>query len=50
MWVCPLFQSGGECMVLPTLKEEEAKELFPKGFFFFIFPSGKPYLRITPQP
>jgi len=44
------WKSGGECMVLPTLKEEEANELFPKGFFVINLPSGKPYLRITPQP
>lgn len=50
MWVCLLFQSGGECMVLPTLKDEEANELFPKGFYVINLPSGKPYLRITPQP
>jgi 1-Cys peroxiredoxin 6 len=50
MWVCPLLQSGGECMVLPTLKDEEANELFPKGFYVVNLPSGKPYVRITPQP
>jgi len=50
MRVSPLFQSGGECMVLPKLTDEEANELFPKGFFVINLPSGKPYLRITPQP
>lgn len=44
------WKSGGECMVLPTLTDEEANELFPKGFFVINLPSGKPYLRITPQP
>lgn len=48
--VCALFQTGGECMVLPTLKDEEANDLFPKGFSVINLPSGKPYLRITPQP
>jgi 1-Cys peroxiredoxin 6 len=48
--MCSLFQAGSECMVLPTLKEEEAKNLFPKGFYLVNLPSGKPYLRITPQP
>jgi 1-Cys peroxiredoxin 6 len=49
-WICSFFQAGGECMVLPTLKDEEATDLFPKGFFVINLPSGKPYLRITPQP
>ncbi|GFG29031.1 hypothetical protein Cfor_02064 [Coptotermes formosanus] len=44
------WKSGGECMVLPTLKDEEANELFPKGFYVVNLPSGKPYVRITPQP
>uniref|UniRef100_A0A1L7LQG3 1-Cys peroxiredoxin n=1 Tax=Reticulitermes speratus TaxID=60591 RepID=A0A1L7LQG3_9NEOP len=44
------WKSGGECMVLPTLKDEEANELFPKGFYVINLPSGKPYLRVTPQP
>ncbi|PSN40824.1 Peroxiredoxin-6 [Blattella germanica] len=44
------WKSGSECMVLPTLKEEEATALFPKGFTVMNLPSGKPYLRITPQP
>jgi 1-Cys peroxiredoxin 6 len=44
------WKSGGECMVLPKLTDEEANELFPKGFFVINLPSGKPYLRITPQP
>lgn len=44
------WKSGGECMVLPTLTDEEANELFPKGFFVINLPSGKPYLRFTPQP
>nr|UZC36343.1 Per a 20 allergen [Periplaneta americana] len=44
------WKSGGTCMVLPTLKEEEANALFPKGFSVVNLPSGKPYLRITPQP
>jgi hypothetical protein len=48
--ICALFQAGGECMVLPTLKDEEANGLFPKGFAVINLPSGKPYLRITPQP
>jgi hypothetical protein len=34
--ICALFQSGGECMVLPTLKYEEANNLFPKSFSVII--------------
>eukprot|EP00922_Rhytidocystis_sp_ex-Travisia-forbesii_P063879 GHVS01094994.1.p1 GENE.GHVS01094994.1~~GHVS01094994.1.p1 ORF type:complete len:232 (+),score=35.28 GHVS01094994.1:181-876(+) len=41
---------GGECMVVPTLKEEEAKQKLPKGFNMEEMPSGKPYMRFTPQP
>lgn len=44
------WQSGGDCMVLPTLKEEEAANLFPKGVSVKPLPSGKSYLRVTPQP
>ncbi|XP_046999077.1 peroxiredoxin-6 [Schistocerca americana] len=44
------WQSGGDCMVLPTLKEEEAASLFPKGISVKTLPSGKSYLRVTPQP
>ncbi|KAJ9579760.1 hypothetical protein L9F63_004597 [Diploptera punctata] len=44
------WKSGGDCMVLPNLSEEEAKALFPKGFSVLNLPSGKPYLRVTPQP
>jgi 1-Cys peroxiredoxin 6 len=44
------FQTGDECMVHPTVKDEEAIELFPKGISVMNLPSGKPYLRITPQP
>lgn len=44
------WKAGGDCMVLPNLNEQEAKDLFPKGFSILNLPSGKPYLRITPQP
>ena len=36
---------GDDCIVVPTLSDEEANELFPKGFTKI-----KPYLRTTPQP
>ncbi|XP_074246128.1 peroxiredoxin-6 isoform X2 [Saimiri boliviensis] len=41
---------GDSVMVLPTIPEEEAKKLFPKGVFTKELPSGKKYLRYTPQP
>lgn len=44
------WQMGGDCMVLPTLSTEAAKTLFPKGFSVTQVPSGKEYIRITPQP
>jgi thioredoxin-dependent peroxiredoxin len=36
---------GDDCIVVPSLSDEEAKEKFPKGF-----ETVKPYLRVTPQP
>uniref|UniRef100_A0A8C9L8C1 Peroxiredoxin-6 n=13 Tax=Neognathae TaxID=8825 RepID=A0A8C9L8C1_PAVCR len=44
-WKC-----GDSVMVVPTLPDEEAKKLFPKGVFTKDLPSGKKYLRYTPQP
>lgn len=43
-------QPGDSVMVAPTLPDEEAKKLFPKGVFTKDLPSGKKYLRYTPQP
>jgi 1-Cys peroxiredoxin 6 len=40
---------GGACMLTPGVKEEEYKN-FPKGVTIADVPSGKPYLRETPQP
>lgn len=37
-------------MVLPTVKQEDVAELFPKGVTLKEMPSGKPYMRFTPQP
>ena len=39
------WQDGDDCIVVPALSDEQAKEKFPKGF-----KAIKPYLRITPQP
>lgn len=37
-------------MVLPTVKSEDVPKLFPKGVLVKDMPSGKGYMRITPQP
>jgi alkyl hydroperoxide reductase subunit AhpC len=39
------WQEGEDCIVVPALSDEQATELFPKGFT-----KVKPYLRYTPQP
>ncbi|CAN8064389.1 unnamed protein product [Agarophyton chilense] len=44
------WKKGDECVVLPSVKDEQAAELFPKGFKPLELPSGKPYLRMTPMP
>eukprot|EP00293_Proteomonas_sulcata_P015692 CAMPEP_0184291008 /NCGR_PEP_ID=MMETSP1049-20130417/3118_1 /TAXON_ID=77928 /ORGANISM="Proteomonas sulcata, Strain CCMP704" /LENGTH=222 /DNA_ID=CAMNT_0026598311 /DNA_START=229 /DNA_END=897 /DNA_ORIENTATION=+ len=44
------WMDGGDCMVLPSLSDAQAKEKFSKGFNTLECPSGKSYLRITPQP
>ncbi|KAL9988920.1 hypothetical protein ACROYT_G003415 [Oculina patagonica] len=44
------WQAGQPCMVLPTVKPEELDELFPKGVTVKDMPSGKGYMRFTPQP
>ncbi|XP_020810175.1 peroxiredoxin-6 [Drosophila serrata] len=44
------WKQGGNCMVLPTVKAEDVPRLFPSGIETVEVPSGKHYLRITPQP
>jgi len=44
------WKQGGDCMVLPTVNDSEIPQLFPKGIRVVDVPSGKKYLRITPQP
>ena len=39
------WRDGQDCIVVPSVPDEEAKKLFPKGF-----KTVKPYLRVTPQP
>ena len=37
-------------MVLPSVKSEDIPKLFPKGVKTKEMPSGKGYMRFTPQP
>lgn len=39
------WKSGGECMILPTVPEDEANQLFPDGFRTIVVPSNKKYIR-----
>lgn len=39
------WQDGEDCVVVPSIPTEEAKQKFPKGVVEI-----KPYLRLTPQP
>lgn len=44
------WKSGDKCMVLPTLSDTDAEKLFAKGFEKKEVPSGKGYIRMTPDP
>lgn len=44
------WNQGDDCMVLPTISDDEATKLFPKGFVVQQMPSGKAYVRKTPCP
>jgi len=44
------WRAGGSCMVVPGVKQEDTAGLFPKGVKVHEVPSGKVYLRTTPQP
>ncbi len=39
------WKDGQDCIVLPSISNDDARKLFPKGF-----KELKPYLRVTPQP
>ena len=43
------WKDGDKCMVIPSVKPDEAKILFPEHKVTQV-PSGKEYLRLTPQP
>ena len=44
------WSSGQKCMVVPGLSDEQAKEKFAAGFEKADLPSGKGYIRLTPDP
>ncbi|KAI4899768.1 hypothetical protein NFI96_029957, partial [Prochilodus magdalenae] len=44
------WRPGDRVMVPPSIPEEEAKSIFPLGVYTKDLPSGKKYLRYTPQP
>lgn len=44
------WKEGEEVVVVPSLSDDAATEKFPKGFKKVELPSGKGYLRLTPQP
>lgn len=44
------WKSGDRCMVVPSLSNDDATKLFPKGFETAKVPSGKTYIRLTPDP
>ncbi len=39
------WKSGEDCVILPSVSDDQAKEKFPRGF-----KTVKPYLRLTPDP
>lgn len=39
------WENGQDCIILPSISNDDAKKMFPKGFTEL-----KPYLRTTPQP
>lgn len=43
------WKPGDKCMVLPSVKDDECKKLFPETVVQNM-PSGKKYMRMTPQP
>merc|ERR1712062_489507 len=44
------WKDGDKCMVIPSVKAEDIPKLFPKGVETRQMPSGKGYMRFTPQP
>lgn len=48
--ICSCLKPGDSVMVPPSIPEQEAMTLFPAGVYTKDLPSGKKYLRYTPQP
>ncbi|KAI8430679.1 hypothetical protein MSG28_000874 [Choristoneura fumiferana] len=44
------WKMGDDCMVLPTVPEDQVSKVFPSGVTVVKLPSGKNYLRKTPCP
>jgi 1-Cys peroxiredoxin 6 len=44
------WQKGEDCIVVPGVSNVEAAEFFPKGVRTVQVPSGREYLRYTPDP
>lgn len=44
------WRQGDDVIVAPSVSNDQAKDKFPKGFKTVDLPSGKTYLRTTPQP
>jgi 1-Cys peroxiredoxin 6 len=44
------WKKGGSCMVVPSVKQADTASLFPLGVTVHEVPSGKVYIRTTPQP
>lgn len=44
------WKQGDKCMVIPSISTDDAKKIFPKGVEVRTMPSGKEYMRFTPQP
>eukprot|EP00128_Syssomonas_multiformis_P013875 Colp12_sorted_trinity150504_noHs@4884 len=44
------WKHGQRCMVVPSLSDEAANAKFAKGFEKVAVPSGKGYIRLTPDP
>jgi 1-Cys peroxiredoxin 6 len=44
------WKQGESCMIVPGVSKEDADKKFPKGYKVVDVPSGKQYIRLTPQP
>ena len=44
------WKQGDDVIVQPGVKQEDLAALFPKGVKTVSVPSGKSYIRVTPQP